>query len=122
MGEIADMMIEAEINGGVTDEGIIIDLETGEFLGLEEHEEPRDWKKMDAQRMNGYVERLRLQGFHVQRISDYHILVNNILEIWHGKNGTSSRRKGGKMVYSKTRSQGVINTAHRFFKYSPSRS
>jgi hypothetical protein len=118
MGEIADMMIEAMQNDGWVD-GIRIDTETGEVLEVEDDEPRRNWKERDNERMNGYIERLRAQGFSVYRFDDYHIQVNGVLDVWCGKNGTSSRRRGGKMVYSRNRSQGVINTVHRFFHYQP---
>ena len=124
MGEIADMMIEAMQNGGVTDGGVILDTETGEVLGFEGdeiEEEKFDWKKYHRERMDRYVERLTECGFKVQRFDDYHIRVNDVLDVWKGKKGTRSQAKGGKMQHSKDPNHGVLNTVYKFFHYNPSK-
>lgn len=122
MGEIADMMIEATMNGGHVecDDGstFIIDPETGEYMG--EGAPPRNnWMKRDRMRMDRYENKLREQGFTVERISDYHIRVNGKMEVWHGKKGTSWRIGDGQVRKSNNPCVGVLSIVHRYFKYSP---
>lgn len=124
MGEIADMMIEAMQNGGVTDDGVIIDTDTGEVLGIEAdyNGERIDWRGRDRERMDGYVDRLRKQGFNVLRKSDYHIIVNGKLEVWSGKRGTSTKVIGSKRTIRTPNSErGVMLAVHNYFHYSNSK-
>lgn len=123
MGDIADMMIEAQENGGYVEgdngDKIHMDGQTGEVFGIEEKKPKVNWQQRDRLRMDKYVNKLKKQGFRVQRITDYHIRVNEVLDVWHGRQGTSSQVKGKDIRYSKSRSQGVISVVHRHFKYDP---
>jgi hypothetical protein len=73
----------------------------------------RMFAAMDESRMNKYVERLENEGFEVKKFSPYHIRVNGVLDVWNGKDRTTTRSKSGEMHYGYS----VMDMVHKYFHF-----
>lgn len=120
MGEYADMMIEAIQNGGVTDDGIIMDTETGEVLGFEEdmptrEEQQKQRLKQHQQKVQSLLLRVQSKGHTAQLINDYHMRVNGELDFTFklGLWGTKYRKVGSTHPFKPC--QGVLAVLHNHY-------
>ena len=66
---------------------------------------------MDEGMMDGYVARLVNEGYTVKKFSAYHIRVNEELDVWNGKDRTTTKSKSGEMEYGYS----VMDMVHKYF-------